>query len=566
MAIDTVSKGVSATTTPQKVATLSEKTNRALLEIIRDNFNTQYATQATFLAGFRDAVSVHDAIEVDATLLADFRSHVPLSTYDWYKPFVDKFNARPCKEEDVVNLLSPGLPDFLAYSGGTSGGTPKVLPRYNHDLKQPPRPPSFVPSSKHLIASLLSTEYKDVKEIERAPGEVVQRIIVTLISGGCHLPGYAAPWAATVIKNPSSFLIIQALFFLASRDVIAFYAPYPTVLIDCIRHIDEQWDMLVSCIRDGTLPDLEGMDHVRNVTQALFHADPERAAELLEIGPPFSVEGWVTRVWPNVKYTSTVCSGQFATVVPKLRSILGPNVLLHGFGYNSSEAGVGVPFRNRLDEFVLQSDEIIEFLDVSRAETHENLRQAWEVEVGKQYEPILTTRDGLWRYRLGDILCILGFDDETNSPVFKFMGRKSSTIFLRYTQVTENQLVEAIQAFSSKDAIEVQEFTTVADYRGVVPTMGFFVELAGPLGPNTHQARGKLFDALATTNIDHQPALGLGRVSLPTIRIVKAGTFAEYRKFRAETGNMPLGQIKMPLVLVDQAVQEWILGKVVQEL
>ncbi|KAH0828162.1 hypothetical protein J3R83DRAFT_3861 [Lanmaoa asiatica] len=82
------------------------------------------------------------------------------------------------------------------------------------------------------------------------------------------VPGYAVPWAATVVKHPSSFLIIHGLFFLVCRDVVAFYAPYPTVFIDCVRHIDEQWDVLVSCIRDGTLPDLEGSDHVQKYLQA----------------------------------------------------------------------------------------------------------------------------------------------------------------------------------------------------------------------------------------------------------------------------------------------------------
>jgi len=36
---------------------------------------------------------------------------------------------------------------------------------------------------------------------------------------------------------------------------------------------------------------------------------------------------------------------------------------------------MGVPHANKLDEFVLQSDDIIEFLDVSLDATHENIRQ-----------------------------------------------------------------------------------------------------------------------------------------------------------------------------------------------
>ena len=80
-----------------------ERAIHALLKIIRDNFNTQYASQTASLVGFRDAVSTHGGTEVDAILLADFRSHVPLSDYDSYKPFVDKFNAQSCKEEETVN-------------------------------------------------------------------------------------------------------------------------------------------------------------------------------------------------------------------------------------------------------------------------------------------------------------------------------------------------------------------------------------------------------------------------------------------------------------------------------
>ena len=177
--VDTVSQAA-----PQQVAALLERTNRALLGIVRDNFNTQYASNAASLAGFRDAVSAHGGTETEATLLADFRSHVPLSNYDAYKPFIDKFNARPCKEEDVENLLSPGLPDFFAVSSATSGTTPKILPKYDHNarLKTPHRQ-IFDPNSTPF-AALMCTRYGDVKEIERAPGQVVQRIPVCITTGG----------------------------------------------------------------------------------------------------------------------------------------------------------------------------------------------------------------------------------------------------------------------------------------------------------------------------------------------------------------------------------------------
>lgn len=115
----------------------------------------------------------------------------------------------------------------------------------------------------------------------------------------------------------------------------------------------------------------------------------------MEIGPPSALEGWFARVWPNVNQLVTICSGPFATVLPKVcryvfsddrvrlrapvqvRSILGPSIAIRVPGYGSSEAAIGVAHDgDKLDEFVLQSDDIIEFLDVTQDATHVNLRQA----------------------------------------------------------------------------------------------------------------------------------------------------------------------------------------------
>ena len=169
----------------QQVVPLPEQMNLSLLSIIRDNITTQYASQVASLAAFRDTASTHDGTEVDATLLANFRAHVPLSTYDSYKPFVDKFNVQPCKEEDVVNMFAPGLPDFFAVSSATSGTSPKILPKYDHHrrLKIPMRQ-LFDPNNKDPVAGVTCTGYSDTRVIERAPGEVVQRIPICLVSGG----------------------------------------------------------------------------------------------------------------------------------------------------------------------------------------------------------------------------------------------------------------------------------------------------------------------------------------------------------------------------------------------
>jgi len=75
-----------------------------------------------------------------------------------------------------------------------------------------------------------------------------------------------------MIGHFPSLLIIHGLFFLASRDVDRFVVLFAPQFVDLIRQINEHWDVLVSCIRDGTLPDLKGIDHVREYLQASYPA------------------------------------------------------------------------------------------------------------------------------------------------------------------------------------------------------------------------------------------------------------------------------------------------------
>ena len=128
--------------------------------------------QAPDLSGFRGAVATHGGIDAvdDATLLADFRAHVPLSNYSCYKPFVDKFNVQPCKKEDVENLLAPGFPEFLATSSATTGLTPKLLPKYNH-RSAPPRCTLFDPNSETPLATVVYCGCIGMKEVEHAGQE-----------------------------------------------------------------------------------------------------------------------------------------------------------------------------------------------------------------------------------------------------------------------------------------------------------------------------------------------------------------------------------------------------------
>ncbi|KAI6119507.1 GH3 auxin-responsive promoter [Pisolithus thermaeus] len=571
---------------PELKAALQERTERSLRGIVGANITTHYGVSVPSLSLFRQVTAGKDVKE-DPTVIVDFRRAVPLTDYGCYSPFIANFFRRPCKQSELENLLAPGLPIYIAKSSSTTGNKSNLFPKYPRRLSATP---SSFAQRLHLSSSgkavhMYCLAYRELLEVMGEDGEVMKKILVCIGScGGVRntenwpvetdstrmgttMPGHVSPWATGFITHHRSFLLIHALFALSDPMVERFLMTFLTFFADLIRYVQEDWDLLITSVRDGTIPNIGHIEHVRTYLQANFRANPQRAEELRNIGPPLNCPGWAQRVWPNLKTVVCICSGMFATLIPKARSVLGPNVLIQNIGYGCTECSIGRMLNiGDTETFVLETTDVVEFLDTSEVLVHDNILQAWDLQPGKCYQPVVTTEDGLWRYLIDDMIQVTGFDPRNGSPVFKFYGRKNLAIRFPYTQITEAHLVSVIRSLDTEDIAKIQEFTAVVDSRELPQTVGFFLEIIGDIGPGATAARQKAFEALVRANEDHQRAFGAGLIRLPTIRIVKPGTFAEYRLWRGESMDAGVGQIKVPIVMLNEEQQEWIAERVIVEL
>ena len=162
---------------------------------------------------------------------------------------------------------------------------------------------------------------------------------------------------------------------------------------------------------------------------------------------------------------------------------------------------------------------------------------------------------------------------------------RSLVIELPHASIMEAELLKMIQAINREDIVWVQEFTSILDRRELPETVGLIVEITGDIGMasclrstalymDTHMvgidteassARQKAFEVLVSTNAEHQGAFDAGQLRLPTIRIVKSGTFADYRRCRGEQLNTAVGT-KVPVVVMDPDVLVWLEVRVAKEL
>jgi len=122
--------------TPELKESLERKAKATLFQILAKLLSTIFFNEAPALATLRNALGdgysplLPDGSE-NYELLFKFFSCIPLTTYEDYRPFVARLlDTEFPKLSDVNNLLSPGLPAYIAHSSGTSGGGFKYFPKY----------------------------------------------------------------------------------------------------------------------------------------------------------------------------------------------------------------------------------------------------------------------------------------------------------------------------------------------------------------------------------------------------------------------------------------------------
>ncbi|KAH7906351.1 GH3 auxin-responsive promoter, partial [Hygrophoropsis aurantiaca] len=483
-----------ATLSPNLQIQLKEHTEGVLNKIINTNLQSRFVQEFGGLREFRDAIkqlkhcSAHDAWEC-------YRDSVPLTNYDSYEPFISRFLAEPCREEDVKDLLSPGLPFFIAKSSGTSGKAAKLFPKYRHFTGAPISCNRFTAKTCHI----LPMTYLRVIDVLRKEENPTKVIVTTVTSGMMRmqndlvvdkdsdvikltLPNTTSPLAVGHIRNYRSYLLLHALFALAEEKLTSFNTIFSTLFLDLIMFMEAEWPSLLDSIENGTIPKLEETNHVREYLEPKLLPNPSRAQKLREIGEFKADPGWLFRIWPELKHVVCIVTGLFATTLPKIRHYLGPEVLINSGYIGASEALIGNSHSfTDLNLFKVTTKEFIEYLDITKDASPMNLVPAWELETGRRYGITLTTRDGLWRYRLEDIIEVAGFDPGDGMPLLRYVERSNRELRLSAgVSITETQLIDGILA-GEKSLGKIKEFTVVIDERTSPRRFGYFVELQDAL-------------------------------------------------------------------------------------
>jgi len=383
-----------------------------------------------------------------------FQKRIPLTDYDF---FCERISRMVKGEENVLTG------DKIVHFNVTSGtlGTAKKIPVTEKHVQVFARC-----NAKYLncvAAQRLGTSWTKGKGLSLAEG--TYEILPSGISVGCAssiqaarmgkmIPFIKIDTASMMYTSPTEARqpivgsvysrYLHALFALREKNITYGNVTFSSVLLESMRYIENHWQLLCDNIEKGSLdPDAAIPEEVQKTLLKKLKPMPKRAAELRKI---FS-EGFDTpfgpKVWPGLKFFMCVGGAGFQTYTDKLLDrYLGRDVHILYLGLSASEAMFSLPvdIDNPNSVFVPDAS-FYEFIPVENGERDDSqgIKLLGELEVGKQYEIIVTNVSGLYRYQMKDVIEVTGFYNKT--PLVQFVNRSGFAVSM-YAEKTSEKAIQ----------------------------------------------------------------------------------------------------------------------------
>ncbi|CAK8535208.1 unnamed protein product [Lathyrus sativus] len=526
---------------------------KVLAEILSHNANVEYL-QRHGLSGQTDSET--------------FKKLIPVITYDDIKNDINRI-----ANGDTSPILTSNPISHFLTSSGTSGGERKLMPateeesgkRYFLSSLLMPIISQFVPDLEKGKGMYLMF----IKSESETPGGIKASPVLTSIYKSSQFinksydpyTNFTSPNETIFCLNSYQSMYSQLLCGLCqNKEVLRVGAVFASGLTRAIGFLQKYWSVLCHDIRTGTVNPLITDNSVREAVMKILKPDKNLADFVESECTKGSWQGIITRLWPNTKYVDAIVTGSMSQYIPTL-DYYSNGLPLVCTVYAASEGFFGVNL-NPLCKPCDVSYTLIpnmcyyEFLPVNRSNKgslHEKEKQQLvdlvDVKLDQEYELVVTTYAGLYRYKVGDLLKVTGF--KNNAPQFSFVGRKNVVLSIDIDKTDEvelqNAIANAITHLVPYDA-DVADYTSYADLRTIPGHYVLYWELN--LKGSTTIPDCVYEDCCLTIEESLNSVYRQGRVSEKSIgpleiKIVEQGTFDKLMDYTIGLGGS-INQYKTP--------------------
>ena len=519
--------------------------NRDLLShVVSENKDTEYGRKY----GFGDIQNVDD-----------YRRKVPLTEYADYEPYIDRITAT-----GEQNLLTAAP---VIYFAGTSGSTgkSKMIPMTENGLD------SFLDYTTMPMTAVISEFYQNTRHTDFDYGKecallsTSRKTLPCGIDYGCLSAVFmddeedeegeaieyyeTAPKAVMLGSKDADMQYLHARYALAEKDTVYLSGSYIPALVDLMNYIRDHHSLLVRDIREGRIDaGIRLPSDLRKTLEADLAPDPLRADELeAEFARGFD-PSIMKRIWPRLAAICTIWAGNFLPYAKKLQRYSGRTLPYYTMSYVASE-GVFAVARHPWDPYYIMVPDscFYEFIPMDQPETADaDTLLLDELEEGKEYELVITNQSGFYRYRMGDVIRVIGYYNET--PMIEFRYRKKNILSLAGEKVTEADLLSAVEALEHRCGLRFRDFCVFPDHSESQGRYVVFMEPEAPVpAERVSEYEAVLEEELCRASTTY--GILAAHIGRPRIVFLKQDTFRIFRDSRVRMNNISENQIKTIRVL-----------------
>ena len=493
------------------------KINNANLKIIlRDNADTFIGRKYGF-SGISSA--------------EEFTGTVPVSSARDYAPLVRRMMDG---EENV--LTSYPLYCYVATSG--SAGSRKIFPL---TLKALQRYGTYIDDKAVRTAEGTSGKRLFINMLRVDPDKPIRKDEPMLLSEAYYRYQYE-----TGDFDPDRFIGGKELNFLSSEDIDYFYAKIwaaftgeKTVTMESIflydillffAYLKKNGEKIISDMKNRCIPDTVKLSlHVKQELLKMDIDDIRLDNILEECSKGF--DGIAKRIFPGLKLISGIGSRPSLTEEVMLKRFTGDIPISH-FCYVASECHLGIPV-GEYDYVLLPLSCFYEFRPID--EYTDRTIRADELLEGRDYELIITTFNGLYRYELGDVVTVTGFVGQT--PVVRFQYRKDLMLNIAGEKLDELTLESAMRRVEEKYSLSISEYFARADYKELPGRYEIIV--CAEKSQDPEGIASELDSVISDLSCDYYDLRRMGEIGHPVIRIFDEERYSEIKsRFMSGQGHV----------------------------
>ncbi len=487
----------------------------------------------------------------------NYRKAIPIRSYQDFAAEIERM------KNGEENILIPGRPEMFSLTSGTTS-QPKFCPVNRAFIKEHHaqhllwmhrvyRDHPAVNQGKYLVVA-------SPAEIGRTAGGIPYGAMSGKQLDSQSIPvrrRMAAPSAVQHLKNAEDRWFDLILFALAEENLRVVTSVNPSTLVALAGRLSREAERFLDCLENGhPARNDPNQPEARRALAAGFRANPDRAKKLREI---LKVDGDLRpkAVWPNLEILLTWQGGASAFYLPHVATLWG-NTTMRCLGLRASEGTFSIPMRDRSPSGVLAvGGHVMEFvpaeMDDPKPDTATLL--PGQLEEGRLYRLIITTSGGFYRYDLGDLLRVTGFNRRT--PEVAFERRAGAVLSATGEKLTEDQVVAAMELAAANGPL-LNGFTVTYEVIGEVANYVVAMEVTGGgellrhrrniLKERVRQLLAVFDDDLMRRNCEYHAKREDGRIAPPRAVLLAEGSYEAWRARMAAEGR-PDSQVKLPVLV-----------------